>query len=72
MKIHWQNLIAALLTIGALVLLIRYRHPIAAFLSGIERVGPGSSLDEQVMGLMAFGLVGVLVVAVVKILRQDK
>jgi hypothetical protein len=69
-KIHSANLVAFLLTIVALVLLIRYRHPLGAFLVNLERLGPEHSHDEQAMGLMALGLIGVMVVAIVKILTK--
>ena len=72
MKIHWENLIAAILALSAVVLLIRYRHAVAAFLSGIERVGPGYARDEQAMGLIAFGIIGAILVAIVKILTQNR
>jgi hypothetical protein len=72
MKIRWDNLIAAMLALAGVVVLIRYRAPIAAFLAGVERVGPGFSPDDQAMGLIAFGIVGVLLVAIVKILVQGR
>jgi len=72
MNIHWENLIAAILALGALALLVRYRHAVAAFLSGIERVGPGFNPDEQAMGLIAFGIIGAILVAIVKILTQKR
>lgn len=72
MTIKWDNLIAAILTLAGLVLLIRYRHVVGAFLSGVERVGPGFSPDERAMGLMALGIIGAILVAVVKILTQNR
>ena len=72
MEIRWHNITALLLLIFAFVILMRGWDEIGQFLSGMGDLGPQHTQEEQVMGLVAFGLVGVLIVAVVKILTQGK
>ena len=72
MEIRWNNIIALLLLIFAFVILMRGWDEIGQFFSGMGDLGPRHSQEEQIMGLIAFGLVGVLIVAVVKILTQGK
>ncbi len=74
MRIHWSRVIALTLTLTGLIILLRYRHAIMGFLTNVERIGPGNSPEDQVMGLLAIGMIGVCVVSVVKILthRPDR
>ena len=72
MEIRWNNIIALMLIIVVLVILSRSGAEIGAFLSGIQRVGAGYSPDDRMFGFIAFGLVSILIVAIVKILTQGK
>ena len=72
MRIHWDRIVASILLLTAFVLGMRYRHAISGFLGNMERIGPGHSADEQTLGLIALGLIGVCIVAVVKILTRDR
>ena len=70
MNILWHNVVALFLTIFALTLLVRNGTEIRTFLATMKQVGPGYNPNEQVMGLLAFGLVLVAIVAVVKIVIE--
>jgi hypothetical protein len=59
-----------LFAILGLVLLIRYRTPIVQFISNIEKIGPGHESIDQSYGLLALGMIGFCLVAVVKILTH--
>lgn len=72
MKINTANLVALLLAVAGIVLLIRYRHALGAFLMNLERIGPGHSPEEQTMGLIALALIGICIVAIVKILTRNR
>jgi hypothetical protein len=72
MKVHWHRIIGLILLVIALWLLLRHRQAIDAFLSSMKDIGPGHSADEKTIGLIAFGLVGVCLVAIVKILTRNR
>lgn len=72
MQIKWNNLIALALLVFAFVVGLRYLPQIGEFLATLSQVGPGGDPDQRTFGLMAFGLVLVLIVAVVKILTNRK
>jgi len=60
-------LIALALALTAGVLAFRFWHALGAFLSNLARLGPGYSREEQTLGLIALGLIGACLVAVVRI-----
>jgi len=70
MEIRWRNIIPLALLVFALVVLSKAYRQIVAFLSTMTAVGPGSDSRELTCGLMAFGLMIVAVVAVVRILKD--
>ncbi len=72
MKIFWNRFLALIFAIIALVLFLKNRAAMGEFLSQTGRIGPGHSPDEITAGLIALGLVGVLIVAIVKILTHDR
>ena len=73
MKIKWTNLFALCLGLFALVLVLKLPGPIASFLSTIREIGPGHDPEQQTRGLLAFGLVVVSLLALVRILvRTDR
>ena len=47
------------------------RAEIGVFLASMKDIGPGHTAEEKTIGLLAFGLVLVTIVAVVKILSQS-
>lgn len=72
MQIHYARIAAFFMALVAVIILIRYRHPIIGFLSNLERIGPYHSLEDQATGLIALGLIGVFVVAIVRVLTQSR
>ena len=71
MVVQWRNILVVILLITACVTVTKNGGSIAAFLSTIDQVGSGTP-DEQVRGLLAVGLLGVIVVSIVRILvRKD-
>lgn len=70
MKVLWGRVVATVFALIGLVVLIKFWPAITAFLSTMERVGPGNPREEQMLGAVAFGLIGVVIVALVKILTH--
>ena len=70
MQIRWNNIIALILLVIALVLAVNFLPALIAFLGSMKDIGPGHTTDEKTVGLIAFGLVGILLVAVVKVLTH--
>ena len=70
MQIRWNNIIALILLVIAALLAIKLLPAIAAFLASMKDIGPGHTRDEKTFGLIALGLVGMLLVAVVRILSR--
>ena len=71
MEIRWNNIIAFILLLIALVLLAKCLPEITAFVTSMKHIGPGHSKDDQVFGLIAFSLCGILLVAIVRILSNN-
>jgi uncharacterized membrane protein YidH (DUF202 family) len=71
MEIKWRNLIALALTLIALAVIVKAPGEMGAFLASMQNVGPDHTPQEQTMGLLAYGLVLLAVVAVVKIVTQN-
>lgn len=72
MEIKWGNLIAFAMLLAAIVIAVSMGDRIVAFLHSMTDIGPGHTDEEKTMGLIAFGLVGVLIVAVVRILVSGR
>jgi len=70
-EIRWRNIIALALLVFAVVVLSKTYRQIAAFLSTMAAVGPEGDTTELTFGLMAFGLLVITVVAVVRILKDS-
>ena len=71
MEIRWNNLIALAMVIAAIVLVVKNPVEIGSFLGSMKAIGPGHTMEEKAMGLVAFGLIGVLIVAVVRIVVRN-
>lgn len=71
MQIKWRNIFAFLLALGAFILLIHSLEPIAAFLATMRDIGPGHTPEEQLKGLLAFGLVLISILGVIRILARS-
>ncbi len=72
MKIHWQNIVALMLAIGALAVFLGYRPQIIGFLGAMASIGPGHDPDDRTLGLIAFSLVAISLVAIVRLLSQNR
>lgn len=72
MQIKWSNLIALVLTAFALLVGLRHLPEISEFLSTVSHIGPRGDPEQRIFGLMAFGLIMVTIVAVVRILVDRK
>ena len=51
---------------------VKMPREIGVFLSSMKNIGPSHSPEEQTLGLIAFGLVAITIVAVVKILVHSQ
>jgi hypothetical protein len=71
MKPNWNNMFAAGLGLTALIFGLRYREQAAAFLSTVNRIGPGNSPEDMTLGLIVIGLCGAVLVAIVRILASN-
>ena len=68
--LHWLVVLTLLATAAWLAL--SYHTEMSVFLSNMTRIGPGHPPEDQVKGLIAFGLIGVTLVAIVRILRDHQ
>jgi len=71
MEVRWRNVIALALALIAIVVIVKAPGEIGAFLASMRDVGPDHTPQEQTMGLLAYGLVLLAIVAVVKIVTQN-
>lgn len=71
MEIRWANIFALILLIVSAVLFFKNGEEIVGFVMSMRNIGPGHTPEEQTIGLIALGLIGVIIVAVVKILTQN-
>ena len=72
MRILWSNVVVFLLAIVAVVVVVKMLPQIAAFLATMREIGPGNDPADQTLGLIAVGLTGVTIVAIVKILTNRR
>lgn len=72
MRVNWNNLIVATLGLAALIVLLRYREQVVAFVSTAKRIGPGNSPEDTTLGLIVLGFGAAVLVAIVRILTNNK
>ncbi len=72
MQIKWSNVIALALAVFALVVGLRHLPEISEFISAVSHIGPRGDPEQRIFGLMAFGLMMITIVAVVRILVDRK
>jgi hypothetical protein len=72
MEIKWSNIVAFALAIITFIVFIKNYPSIAEFINSLGRIGPGHQPGDWTSGLVAFGLIGILVVAIVAILNNGK
>lgn len=71
MKIRWSTPAVIVFGVVALMLFAQCKQAIAAFVSKIGRIGPNHTADEQTLGLIALGLIGTCIVAIVRIVTRN-
>ena len=67
-RIRWNNLIAFAMAIVAFWVAVKLLPEIRAFLATMRDLGPGHDPDDRTLGLIAVGLLGAVLVAIVRIL----
>lgn len=72
MNIRWNNIAALILAVVIIVLLAKNGPAIGAFLGSMKDIGPGHTAEEKTIGLIAFGLIGACLVAIVRILTHNR
>ena len=67
MKILWHRVFAFIIFLIVAIVLIRNKNEVAGFLGSIPNIAPGHRPEEQVIGLLAFGivLVGILAIGII-------
>ena len=71
MRIRWDRVVALMLAVVVLVLVARHGTEMGVFLGTMQYIGRSEEREEQMMGFIAFGLVMVLIVALVRILKDN-
>ncbi len=71
-EVDWPNVIALVMTVTAVIVVIKTYEYIVAFLGRIKDMGPGHPVDDQLWGLVAFGLVAVTILGVIRILTRRR
>jgi hypothetical protein len=68
MRIKWENITIILLAVFALIVWLKAGPQILEFISTMLEVRPSGDPTDRTFGLMAFGLILVVLVAIVRIL----
>ena len=69
--IKWNNLAALGFGILAVILLLQHRPAMGLALASMKAIGPGGSTEDRTLGLITLGLVGVCLVALVRLLTSN-
>ena len=72
MEIKWPNVAAFALAIFAFIMAIRMHEQISAFLGSMGHLGSSPSIADRTHGLMAFGMLMVVLVGVLRILSNSQ
>jgi hypothetical protein len=72
MKIHWRNLAVLILGLALLFVFVRCGRSLAAITSSIESIGSQHGTPDRVTGMLALGFVGLTLIAMVKLLVQNR
>lgn len=70
MNIRWNNIFATGLGVAALIFALHHKQDCGAALDSINQLGSANPPDERLAGFMVLGLIGVCIVAIVKILTS--
>ena len=69
--IKWNNVAAAGFCLLALILLLQHGPAMGLALASMKALGPGSSTEDKTLGLITLGVVGVSLVAIVRLLASN-
>jgi len=72
MNLRWRNIAILILALFLGFVLLRHGRVVGAVVGHIEHIGPGHDSDEQTLGLLALGIIGVTVVAVFRLLTNHR
>jgi len=72
MRIRWHNVFILVLTLVMAVMAMRPHSPIGMFLHSMANLGPGHSTDEQILGLLAWLLMTILFLFVLRALLKTR
>ena len=72
MEVKWTNVICFALAIFAVLMLIHMQESVVSFLRAMGDLGPEQTADEKIWGLIAFSLVAVILVGILKVIMQNK
>lgn len=72
MKIRWARVFAGFFAVTALVLWVRHRRALSATWDAMFRLGPGQPEEDKLVGLTALALIGICVLAVVRLVSRGR
>jgi len=61
-----------MLGLAAVIFALRHKESCEAALDSVDRMGASNSMDDRFVGFMVLGLIGVVIVAIVKILTHPR
>lgn len=70
MSVKWSNVAVLALVVAAFMVFAHAPDAIGMFLGSMRRAGPGHAPDDQFIGLLAFGLIALVITAVTKIVIE--
>jgi hypothetical protein len=71
-RIRWANIFAAILALLGIKLMIEFHREMDVFLQGMGNMGPGSTPEDRVWGLCAFGLCAILLALFAKLILRER
>jgi hypothetical protein len=68
MRVKWPNVAALVCLLGMVFILVKSGDRIRSVIRYLGRIGPGNSTEDQMIGLIVLALIGVTLVALVKVI----
>jgi hypothetical protein len=72
MNLRWNNIITAALAAIVLTFALRHCDSCRAALATVESLAPRGGADDRFVGFMVLGVLAVALVAIVKLLTQNR
>ena len=72
MKLRWHNIAILFLAVFLGFVLLRHGREVGGMVDHIGHIGPGHSPDEQTLGLLSLGIICVAIVAIVRLLTNNR